>query len=72
MLLGLAQLFILYHLLVQLLLVGEEGVSAMSHELTLPIFHLLLPSDDLKVGEAILVRCSLQTSILISKLFLTI
>ena len=72
MLLGLAQLFILYHLLVQLLLVGEEGVSAMSHELTLPIFHLLLPSDDLKMGEAILVRCGLQASILISKLFLTI
>ena len=68
MLFVLAQFLILLHLLVQLLFVAEESISAGGH--VLPLLELLLsdPVDSHKVLLTFYTLCRLQAPIIVSKL----
>ena len=68
----LANLGVLSHLLVQLLLIRQEGVSTGSHVNSLFFLLFIQSIDDLDVLDPLVSLSSFQTAIVISKLYLTV
>ena len=68
----LANLGVLSHLLVQLLLIRQEGVSTGSHVNSLFFLLFIQSIDDLDVLDPLVSLSSFQTAIVIGKLYLTV